>query len=556
MSRPPRSMVCSLPRVVRASALVWLAAGCSSVGDRPAGPHGWDHLGPRVAASQEGPGRFVDALYERFDGSRALSDAAYFDGHYRAPGSEGYESALARLASRLVECGFVEARPGASESAPLSFALEERALDHQSWTPRGGRLDLVLGDGTRERLHAFEDDSQAERLMLPTNTRPAELEGRPVFGIGEVEQGTVLVTEAVVNPRLMKMAAERGAIAILSSRLLPFNLDPSGNEREIDAILYTELAADPELPVFQISPRSHARIEASAGRDQAVRLSMAAKVEYGAPSMRTLVATIRGDERPDEVVVVACHIEKPGPGGAVGVCEGLVSLAVALRDGRLAWPARSLVFLWGDEVQQSEHWLATTDYEVVAALSADMLGQDPARTGSRLLLERGQDPGALCVLPPDEHTAWGAADVDESDLHPNGLALIARSALAGVARLVGDWATAEHPWEGGSDHDVFLKRGIPALLFWQFSGFTYQTSLDRVAWLDAEELRRSSVAVLATALAVADAQASDLEPYLASLEEERALRVRAARDAGESESCERWEAWCDAEASWLRELCR
>ena len=35
---------------------------------------------------------------------------------------------------------------------------------------------------------AFEDDSESERLMLPRNGPEAELEGRPVFGIGEVQR--------------------------------------------------------------------------------------------------------------------------------------------------------------------------------------------------------------------------------------------------------------------------------------------------------------------------------------------------------------------------------
>ncbi|MFT4540354.1 MAG: hypothetical protein ACI841_002497 [Planctomycetota bacterium] len=533
---------------------ILLGLGACHAPESGGGSANWDHKGPAVAQGADGPGRFTSALYDAFDGERALTDAGFFDGHYRAPGSEGYESALGRLAVRLEESGFAEEAPDAEDSR-LIYEFQERALDHPSWTPIGGKLDLILADGSAHRLHGFKNDSESERLMLPRNGRAGEHSGAPVFGIAEVEQGSILVTQARVDRRLMKMAAERGAHAILSSRLLPFNLDPSGNEREIDAILYTELAANPELPVFQISPRSHARIAASAEGDRRVRLSMAAEVDYGEPRMRTLVATIRGADRADEAVVIACHIEKPGPGGAVGVCEGVGSLARAMQAGEIAWPSRTLVFLWGDEVQQSEHWLESTKYKVVAALSADMLGQDPELTGTRLLVERGQDPGALITLPPDEHTAWGAGDVEEADLNANGLALIARTALSEVAELSGPWATAEHPWEGGSDHDVYLKNGIPALLFWQFTGFTYQTSLDRVAWLDSAELRRSSVAVLATAMAVADPLPTDLARYLASLEHEREMRVGAARDAGDDETAELWESWCDGASEWLRQLC-
>ena len=61
-----------------------------------------------------------------------------------------------------------------------------------------------------------------------------------------------------------------------------------------------------------------------------------------------------------------------------------------------------------------------------------MLGESPERTGAIALLERSQDPGALHPLPPDEHTPWGESEVEEEDIRPSGVALIARIALSDV----------------------------------------------------------------------------------------------------------------------------
>jgi hypothetical protein len=196
-----------------------------------------------------------------------------------------------------------------------------------------------------------------------------------------------------------------------------------------------------------------------------------------------------------------------------------------------------------------------TSTRPVAGISADMLGQSAEQTGAVCLLERMPDPGALVTLPPDQHTAWGGGRVREEQLVPTGLAVVARMALADVGRHVGGWQASENPWEGGSDHDIFQQRGVPAVLFWHFTDFSYHTSLDRLEMLDAAELRRTCTAVLATALAVADARESDLERFARSVELEREVRVRAARKAENDELVAKWESWCDGAQEWLRALC-
>ena len=207
---------------------------------------------------------------------------------------------------------------------------------------------------------------------------------------------------------------------------------------------------------------------------------------------------------------------------------------------------------WAEAVEKA----GTTDLEPVVGISSDMTGQSQEKTGAIALLERMPDPGALTPLAPDEHTPWGAQEVEQEKLTPNGLAVIARCGLGDAGAADGGaWRTAEHPWEGGSDHDVFIERGLPAVLFWHFTDFTYHTSLDRLQFVDVDELRRTAVALTATALALCDPRPGDLDRYLRTLEKERVLRVRAARDAGEPELAAMWERWCDQARQWLRAEC-
>jgi hypothetical protein len=255
------------------------------------------------------------------------------------------------------------------------------------------------------------------------------------------------------------------------------------------------------------------------------------------------------------------HVQEPGAcdnaSGVAGLLEGVRALVAAMRDKKLPWPDRSLVFLWGDEFSQSSSWLDSTDLTCMAGISSDMTGQNREQTGAIALLERNYDPGALKVYKPDAHTPWGAGRVDPEDITPNGLAVIARCAMADVYLLEGgSWRTAEHPWEGGSDHDIFIRRGIPAVLFWHFTDFTYHTSLDRMGYLDPEEMRRTGVALLATGLALASPEPGDLDRYLRSLDREITLRVEVAAEHQDDEQAARWEAWSKGTREWLINHCR
>jgi len=185
-----------------------------------------------------------------------------------------------------------------------------------------------------------------------------------------------------------------------------------------------------------------------------------------------------------------------------------------------------------------------------------MIGQSLEETGAVCLLERGPDPGALTPLPPDEHTAWGAGPVNPDHVIPSGLALIARNALVDVGIEAGEWQTREHPWEGGSDHDVFLAQGIPAILFWHFTDFAYHTSLDRMSMVDSRELRLTAVSLLTAACGVADARPEDLKRYVDGLNHERYERQGSqVLEGAPEEVAEQWGQWSSGARRWLAALC-
>ncbi len=510
------------------------------------------HDGPGVAEGLAGPARFVDLTYAGFDTRAAMASTRFVDQYYRAPGNEGYNASLDHVAARLRAVGF-------GELEGFSLREIETPLSSKAWTPRSAKLEVSGVGGEGETLHAFSKPGDHDRVMLPINAPSADVEGPVAFDLASLEQGGVLVTGGALAGRTLRAAHKKGAVLVLSSSVNDFTVDHRDSQEHLDAILFSAVSASTRIPVGKISQRVHERLTSLAAETDGLRVHFQAEVEWTEGPLRTLVATVLGSSKPKQAIAIASHVQEPGAGdnasGVAGLVEDACTLARLIQQGELQRPARSIVFLWGDEMRQSAVWLANTELEVIAGISADMLGQANAETGAVCLIERSPDPGALDTLLPDKHTPWGAGRVREEDLVPNGLALIARVALHDVARVAGGWKTAENPWEGGSDHDVFLAQGIPGILIWHFTDFTYHTGLDRMSRLDGEELRRTSIVVLATALAVADLRQADLDRYLLSDAIELELRVASAEAASRPDVAKRWREWSHGVGAWLRDSC-
>lgn len=526
------------------------------------------HQGPPVALGSSGTQRFAPALHAGFDRARAKELLVFVDRFYRAPANDGYEAVLDRVAANLREAGY-GSTPG-FELSVIETPLEARGPQRgarvaaQAWTPLGGRVTLVDSSGARRELHSFTKPEARDRVMLPINAPSCAVEGGIALSLDQLDPGEVLVTDAEPLANLVARAEHQGAAAVVSSYLETYNTDPSGRFRHLDAIQFRQLAWGAKLPVIMISPRSHQSIQRALEQDSATRLALEAQVRFDARPLRTLCARVVGLDRAQEAVAIVSHIQEPGAcdnaSGVAGLCESAVSLAGLIQSGKLARPSRSLVFVWGDEFRQSSVWLDHTPLTPVAGLSSDMTGESFERTGAIALLERMPDPGAVTPLAPDFHTPWGKAEVDPATLRPNGLAILARCSLLDVSAIdaaggMPQWRTADHPYEGGSDHDIFIDRKLPAALFWHFTDFAYHTSLDRLEHVDYDELRRTGVALMATALALADPLPGDLDRYLQSLNAEENVRVAAALEAGDEQLAESWRRWCDGARQWLRVEC-
>jgi len=545
---------------VLAAALVVACSSSPGLPD-PEDLPGWDeedlpglsHVGPRVDLQESGPQRFVKKVYERFDVAHAMDEVAFLDHLIRTPGSRDFNEVLDHFAEQLTAAGY-----GTNPRFELHWLESE--MDAPSWRPENARIALVLEEGGEQVLHSFHQRNDADRVMLPRNAPSCSVSGPVAFSIDELDEGEVLLTKTALRADLVQRARRKGAVAVVSSALAGYNEDPSGEGRHLDAIQYREVAPGTKMPVMQISQRAYQTVEDEHLARGAAHLSLSAEVVLGDRTVRTLVATLVGRDRGDEAIVFVSHIQDPGASdnasGAAGQLENALVLIEAIRAGAIERLSRSVVFVWGMELVESRTWLEQTERTPIAAVNAVMVGNSRSRTGALPLLERYPDPGAVAVIAPDEHTLWGSGDVEPEWLVPNGISIVARCALVDTSRHVGgNWETFENPWEGGTDHDNFVRAGVPVVLFWHFPDFTFHTSLDRYAMVDGEELRRMSVAALATGLALADPRPTDLDRYLRSLLAEKHMRMAAAEEAGRPDNAEAWRQWCEGTQAWFRAQC-
>jgi len=227
------------------------------------------------------------------------------------------------------------------------------------------------------------------------------------------------------------------------------------------------------------------------------------KTSFTDGPVKTLQAEIPGISAPDERVVIAAHLDHYKPGandnasGAATLLEILRSLASSIQKGEIPLPSRTLTFLWVDEYRGTSAWMKRNSEnldKVLAAFVLDMVGGDPAKTGGQFRVERMPDPGTVWLRAPDRHSGWGSGSWDKSKLFGSFLNDYYLAIVESRAKSTG-WKTTENVWEGGSDHDPFLWKGIPAVLSWHFPDYAYHTSMDGVENISLREIANAGTTI-------------------------------------------------------------
>lgn len=499
--------------------------------------------------------QFGEAIHERFDQAAAFDGVAFFDQFFRCRGNAGYQSSLQYVHDALIAGGFSETEV---ELLPLGPALP-------AWTPERASLSL-LDPATDERvvLHSFDNETERDRATLLVNsasiprTRFTVVQAGPLTGQSTVTGHVVLGTGEPWG--LYSTYVLRGGAAGILTQNLEWYHEPDAHS-DVAQFGYLPITEDPTVFGFSVSPSAFEQLQATVQAEGQASIEVEIEVEWSMAHADTLVATIVGNAPDEPPVVFLAHVDEPGANDNASGVAAALELALTLRrgieEGAFPLPQRSIVFLWGQEYESAEVWAETVRPLPFAVLTLDMVGADPDVVGAPFLIERMPDPGAIWLLPPDEHTAWGTTEIDVPDLSGHFLTDLTVAATNLRAQAIGSWDVRTNPYEGGSDHDPFLDVGVPAVLGWHFTDSAYHTNLDRLDRVSGEEMRRVAASLGAAALSMAIGESEDVAEILlavvAGAEYWRQVvesAAQRARDKGASTDhlriiAESWLRWYD-----------
>jgi aminopeptidase YwaD len=528
-----------------ASALTFVAAG------RAAQPNVALHLPPLDRVLPPRAEAIFTAVSPRVDADVAMATVTFMAPHWRLAGNPAYDRSIDFIAARLRDAG-------------VTHRIDAYSHTGQGWEQRRGTLSLI-GDDTPVL------SMEQERLALCINsfsTPPGGVKLRLVdVGAGTDHdfagkdlKGAVVLGDSSVAALWTRAVRERGAAGVVSTDVAPY-VRPDSTP---DVLQWGSIPYDEALRsfAFKATPRAAARLRRALSADKTtVRVDIDTTFHRG-PN-RTLVAEIPGTARADERIVLVAHVQEPGANDNASGSGTLLAAALAMNSavtsGALAAPRRTVTMLWLDEIRGSEQWIkedAGRLNGVAAMMSLDMTGQDTTKTGGTFLIEKMPDPSAIYDRPSDPHSEWGAGKVDPAWVRGHLLNDLHLSVALRRARDSG-WVVRTNPYEGGSDHTVFTRAGVPSLLNWHFTDRYYHTNLDTIDKTSAVTMAHVATTVATTALFLASVDATD-EAALTRLivEAERARLATEQRNAASDEILAAWRKWYGEARASVMQLAR
>ena len=381
----------------------------------------------------------IDAVWAAYDANAAMDHVKFISQFWRLPGNAGYDASLDRVAERLKTSGVVFTAQH-RENDPEDVRLTVRAWDHSVGTlalVRPGEPDDVVLSRERERLALCINSFSTAPGGVVAPLVDVGRGDRDEDYAGKTLKGAVVVGDVDTGQLWRRAVVTHGAIGVISGALPAYlNADAPGAKAtprdQWDILQWGSVPYDEARKGFgfKASPRAMARLRAAlrtggaaaaAAAPVSVRVTVAST--FVMKPVRTLVAEIPGRVAPEERVVIAAHVQEPGANdnasGVATLAELAVSLAAAIKSGKVPPPGRTLTFLFLDEISGSRRWLQAHPEDakrVKYMFSLDMTGEDVAKTGGSFLIERHPDPGAVWDRPWDPHSEWGRGNVRAEQL--------------------------------------------------------------------------------------------------------------------------------------------
>ncbi len=437
---------------------------------------------------------------EQFSGNRAFAHVAEVAQHHRIQASPGFREA-AEYCQKVFQGHSIEAEILSYPADGKTTYWTQQMMEE--WHCEEATLDLI--SPTKERLACFADN--AFSLIQRSISTPKEgvVADVILLDCGDNPEpyadldlsGSIVFTNGDINKVRAWAVEERGAIGIISDRLVEFA--PVRHRYDIpDALQYTSFwwtGHEKQCFGFVLSPKAGDRLRQTCRRLREEHAQDSTKPKY--PQVRAFVqsslysghienvAALIPGQTEEEIIIAAhlCHPKASANDNASGVgvaLETARTLNSLIASGELPKPRRSIRILLIPEMTGTYAYLATNEERIpqmLAAINLDMVGENQDLCKGPLVAE----------YPPE------AAGSFVGDL----LAAIMEEVAAESKNLAGtsSYALFKHataPFSGGSDHYILSDPtvGVPCPMLIQWPDKYYHTSEDTLDKVDPAMLYR------------------------------------------------------------------
>ena len=503
--------------------------------------------------------RYFRLARAEYSGERARELVAYMGGWFRWPGNTAFDASMDRVVSQLRAAGYAQ-EDSAGKSARLVYRVERRPLRGPAWDLQGASLTIV---GDRSPLLAMA--TNLNMLAINSYSTPDSGVFAEVVDVGKAAPadfdrvkvaGKIVLADAGVGQLFSEAVQKRGAIGVLAYRM-PAYTKPEINRSSIQ---FSSIPLDTVRKAWGM-PISRGAMDSlrAALAHGPVRVRAITKTRLFPSVERTVVAEVRGTERPDERFVFSAHVQEPGANdnaSGVGALAEIARVLATLSKSGAVQPRRTITMLFGNEIAQTQNFLADDSVRtrgVHWGLSLDMVGEDTKKTGGTFLIEKMPDPSAVWTRGEDHHSEWGGSPIRKDQIVPHYFNDFLLARCLDQAATTG-WVVRTNPFEGGSDHTPFLTFKKPGVLFWHFTDQFYHTDGDRLDKVSAATLQNVGIAALVSALMLTSADGEVARNVVAELERAAIARLdtelalsRATVSAGGDAAKERdiLQTWTD-----------
>ncbi|TXD47709.1 M28 family peptidase [Polaribacter sp. IC073] len=464
---------------------------------------------------------YADVINKKFTGDLAFETTAFVEKYWRVVGNTGFNKTIFKIAEKLEKAGYV-LEENATEKDILTYRIEKRPLKKPTWESVDATVKIE-GESQPLLQHA------TNRNMIALNSYSTPKEGvsaeviyiKDLKSISKIDvKGKIVFAEMSPN-RIFKAAIIAGKAAGIITYNNPDYLQPKKNTTSIQ---FRSIPLDSVNKSWAIAMSFAAKERLKTSLEKG-KVTLNVKVETNIyPSEElTIVADIKGSEKPKERLVFSAHIQEPGANDnatGVGVALEMASLTAKFINRKEFQPKRTLTFLWGDEIISTRRYVQEDSIRaknIKWGISLDMVGENTEKTGGVFLIEKMPDPSAIWTRGNDKHTEWGGSKMRLDQMKPHYL----NDFLIDKFRTQGkraNWLVSTNPFEGGSDHVPFLRNNIPSVLFWHFTDQFYHTDNDRIDKVSKTTLKNVGTTALISAYTLLNSDKKTAKSILSNLE--------------------------------------